>query len=182
MPTAPIWYIRLPYNASRCPYDRTQLQYCSQGFQMAPCGSHTGHVAPTWHMCPHWTPTTSHVVPYGSRMADTWFSNFTTGSHLPYSSHAVHAAPLWCMWLLCGIFSSHMAHAAPIWCTQLPYSTHGSHIEHTTPIWPSHGTCSFDMVSCASHMVPSTSNMAHTAPTQHTQLSYGPHMSQSAQR
>jgi hypothetical protein len=139
-------------------------------------------VAPTWHMCPHWTPTTSHVVPYGSHMADTWFSRYTTGSHLPYGSHTVHAAPIWCMWLLCGICSSHMAHAAPIWCTQLPYSTQGSYIEHTTPIWQSHGTCSFDMVSCASHMVPSTSNMAHIAPTQHTQLLYGPHISHSAPR
>jgi hypothetical protein len=199
MCTAPIQCIWLPYNDRHLPYDNPKLPYGAYGSSLMPDDSHMVHTVQwdsTWcHMAPIWIirlpqgtihlpcgPIWSPYGAHGSNKAQIWFSRCTFGSHLPYGSHTVHAAPIWCMWLLCGICSSHMVHASPIWGTQLPYSTHGSHIEHTTPMWPSHGTCSLQMVPCASHTVPSTSKMAHTAPTQHTQLPYGPCMSRFAPR
>jgi hypothetical protein len=119
---------------------------------------HGSHMAPMWiirlpqatiHLpCGTiWSPYGAH----GSNMAHIWISRSTFGSHLPYGSHTVHSAPIWCMWLLCGICSSHTVHASPILCTRLPYSTHGSHIEHS--IW------------C--HMPPT---WCHQPPIWHTQL------------
>jgi hypothetical protein len=188
MCTAPVHCIWLQYNDVRLPYDSPKLPYGAYGSSLMPDDSCT-YSAMGFSMVPHgfnMVPHGSHTAPmwiiqlpqgtihlpcgiiwssfgaHGSNMAHTWFSRCTFGSHLPYGSHTVHAAP--------------------IWCTRLPYSTHGSHIEHTTPMWPSQGTCSFHMVPCASHMVPSTSSMAHAAPTQHTQLPHGPHVSRSAPR
>jgi hypothetical protein len=121
-----------------------------------------------------WRPHGSDVSPYGEH-APIWL---TLGSRC--TVHTSHTALIQCMQLPYGACGSYVAYAAPIWCTQLPYSTHGSHIEHTTPMWS--GTCSHHMVPCASHMVPCSSKMARTAPTQHTQLPYDPHMSHSGPR
>jgi hypothetical protein len=158
----PIWYI--------------QCNGIQHGATWLPCGSSS---------CPR-APSTSHVAPYGPHMghiAPIWL---TFGSQDAHLVHISQMALIQCMQLPYGACGSYVAYAAPIWRMQLPHGANGSHIashvEHTTPMWPSHGTCSFHMVPCASHMVPSTSNMAHTAPTQHTQLPYGPHMSHSSPR
>jgi hypothetical protein len=176
MCSAPIQCIWLQYIDIHLPYDNPKLPYGAYGSSLMPDDSHMVHRAhrdSTWcHMALTWL----RCVPNMGNMAPEWLtlgSRCTTGSH---------TALIQCMQLPYGACGTYVAYAAPIWCTQLPYSTHGSHIEHTTLMWPSHGTCSLHMVPCVSHMVPSSSKMAHTAPTHHTQLPYGPHMSHSAPR
>jgi hypothetical protein len=119
----------------------------------------TNHMSLPYGTCSsHRTPSTSHVVPYGSHMgnmAPIWLTLLV---------HTSHMALIRCMWLTyseCGL-------QAPM------YGARCSHIAHMAPMWPSYGTCGSHLVPPHSHMVTSTSNMAHTAPTWHTWIPYAP--------
>jgi hypothetical protein len=132
--------IQLPYICTWLPCGAIQLQYSRRlpngtiqlpsvafSFHTMPVTYHRTthsliHKASKWH---HRDPTQLMWLPHSSCGCGT------IGSHLPYSSHTLHAAPIRCMRLPCGTCSCHMVHAAPVQCTLLPCSTHDSQLAIT---------------------------------------------------
>jgi hypothetical protein len=149
MPMAPVWCIRLAYNANCCPYDNTQLPHGPVWCVWLPYGS---WLSPLVYTTPKWW----HTPPIWLQMALIWCT------WLPYSSHCFHMAPIQCIQLPYGASCLPMvpsgSHMAPICHTWLQHGADGSHMVPTQYMWLPDGTICLQYGAHGTHTV-------HAAPT-----------------